>query len=288
MSAEYILQKNYFSKRKILGNYALVQLGRMECHPSHTVGMHTHLDWFEITSVIGGEGEILANGQKMYISKGDVYLSFPCETHAIFSSEQHPLKFDFLSFVPVNDKKTAQYEELMNKVPRSEARLMKESRLQSLCDGCVNAFLMLDKDKYKFLSLSLELMTMEMMAFFGNARYESDTKNKTRENVLCSAVKRYIDTHIFSLRSLDELSAVTSYNYSYLSNVYKKVMGQTISDYYNDKRFEKAKILLKEGGRSVTDISFLLGYSSVYAFSKAFKDRTGVPPTRYLDDNFRG
>lgn len=280
VSSDFILQKNYFDKRKNLGNFSLVQLGRMICHPNHVVATHTHLDWFELTSVIDGEGALQANGKSVYLSKGDVYLSFPCETHAIYSSEKHPLKFDFLSFVPLTEKRISLFENLVNKSVGSEERLMRESRIQSLCDGCVNAFVTSNADRYEILSLSLELASMEISGFFRNSKGE-DLPPKTPEHRLCSMVKSYIDTHIFSIRNLSELSDVTSYNYSYLSALYKNVTGHTISDYYNEKRFEKAKILLEEGGRSITEIAFLLGYSSVYAFSKAYKDKTGVCPTHF-------
>lgn len=280
MSADFIIQKNYFEKRKNLGRFSLVQLGRMQCHPSHTVGIHTHLDWFELTSVIDGEGFIQANNDRIKISKGDVYLSFPCETHAIYSSEKSPLRFDFLSFVPVNNNINDQFEVLVNSVLQSERRLIRLSRIPSLCDGCVDMFLKSDKDRDNFVALSLELIYMEIMSFFKDMG-NSISKYRPWESELCSRVENYIDTHIFAMTSLTELSKVTSYNYSYLSNVYKKATGKTISQYYNEKRFEKAKILLNEGGRSVTEISSLLGYNSVYAFSKAFKDKTGICPKSY-------
>ena len=284
LSAEFILQKNYFDKRKNLGNFSLVQLGRMVCHGAHVIATHTHLDWFELTSVLSGEGEILANGEKVYISKGDIYLSFPCETHAIYSSEKHPLKFDFMSFVPIKDKVIKTFDALTSEIWQSSRRLIRDSRIPGLVDGCVEIFLDGEKNKTEFASLSLELITMELAGFFKKKQTDADNVGNSRESGLCNDVNNYIDTHIFSIRNLSELSDITSYNYSYLSNVYKNTTGETISDYYNNKRFEKAKMLLEEGGRSITEISALLGYSSVYAFSKAFKDRMGIPPTRYNAD----
>jgi AraC-like DNA-binding protein len=55
--------------------------------------------------------------------------------------------------------------------------------------------------------------------------------------------------------------------------VYKKLV--------NDLRGEMARDYLKERGRSVTEVAFLLGYSEVSAFNRAFKRGTGMTPLEY-------
>lgn len=57
--------------------------------------------------------------------------------------------------------------------------------------------------------------------------------------------------------------------------------GITISDYYNERRFESARLMIRENRLKVSEISNLLGYNSVYAFSKAFKDKFGTSPKNY-------
>jgi AraC-like DNA-binding protein len=47
----------------------------------------------------------------------------------------------------------------------------------------------------------------------------------------------------------------------------------------NDTRTELAKEYLVQGGPSVTEIAFLLGYSELSAFDRAFRRETGVSPT---------
>lgn len=282
MSADFKLEINCMKKPKALGDFSLVQLGRMVCHAGHEVPLHAHLDWYELTVITEGEGTVQTGNESIFVSRGDIHLSLPCETHRITSSTSRPLSFDFLSFIPVKEKPKKELETLINDFSGSNSRILKEKRLQSLCDGCVNAFMSSNYDKYEFVSLSLPLIAAEIVGNLKKKREELPKVGSNREKLLCQTIKNYIDTHIFSIGALSELSAVTSYNYSYLSSVFKNSCGETISDYYKNERFEKAKILLAEGGRSVTEISALLGYSSVYAFSKAFKDETGVSPKKYV------
>ena len=98
--------------------------------------------------------------------------------------------------------------------------------------------------------------------------------------MLCFYLMHYIDTHILTMQNLTELSDVFHYNYSYLSKLFKTVTGRTLTDYYTASRLKKAEILLKAENRKIGEIAELLGYSSIYAFSKAFKSRYGVSPEK--------
>ena len=93
----------------------------------------------------------------------------------------------------------------------------------------------------------------------------------------------YIDTHIYSLKNLDELCEVFDYSYGYLSAIYKKTTSNTLSGYFREKRLDSARLLLLENRLTITEISELLNYTSVYSFSKAFKEYYGLSPKNYIE-----
>ncbi len=78
--------------------------------------------------------------------------------------------------------------------------------------------------------------------------------------------------------TIKELSRKVAINECYLKKGFKEVFGTTIFDFYQQQRMEHAKYLLYEKGLSVTDVSALLGYSSISHFSSAFKKPTGLKP----------
>ena len=86
---------------------------------------------------------------------------------------------------------------------------------------------------------------------------------------LCEHITHYIDTHLYTLRTLTELGEALRYNYSYLSSRYRNVTGHTIKEYYTRRRMEE-------------QVAEQLGYSGVYAFSKAFKAYYRMPPSDLL------
>jgi AraC family transcriptional regulator len=88
--------------------------------------------------------------------------------------------------------------------------------------------------------------------------------------------------HIGEPITIKELSRKVAMNECYLKKGFKEMFGSTIFDFYQSQRMEHAKYLLYEKGLSVTDVSMLLGYSSISHFSTAFKKHTGLKPCELL------
>ncbi len=88
--------------------------------------------------------------------------------------------------------------------------------------------------------------------------------------------------HIGNPITIKELSRKVAINECYLKKGFKEIFGTTIFDFYQQQRMEHAKYLLYEKSLSVTDVSDLLGYSSISHFSAAFKKHTGLKPCELL------
>lgn len=88
--------------------------------------------------------------------------------------------------------------------------------------------------------------------------------------------------HIGNPITIKALSRKIAMNECYLKKGFKEIFGTTIFDFYQQQRMEHAKYLLYEKSLSVTDVSDLLGYSSISHFSAAFKKHTGLKPCELL------
>ncbi|MES2881763.1 MAG: AraC family transcriptional regulator [Bacteroidota bacterium] len=82
--------------------------------------------------------------------------------------------------------------------------------------------------------------------------------------------------------TIKELSRKVAMNECYLKKGFKEMFGATIFEFYQGQRMEHAKYLLYEKGLTVTEVSVLLGYSSISHFSTAFKKHTGLKPCELL------
>jgi AraC family transcriptional regulator len=88
--------------------------------------------------------------------------------------------------------------------------------------------------------------------------------------------------HIGEPLTIKELSRKVAINECYLKKGFKEMFGTTIFDFYQSQRMEHARYLLYEKGLSVTEVSIMLGYSSISHFSTAFKKHTGLKPCELL------
>ena len=88
--------------------------------------------------------------------------------------------------------------------------------------------------------------------------------------------------HIGEPITIKELSRKVAINECYLKKGFKELFGTTVFDFYQSQRMEHAKYLLYEKGLSVTEVSLMLGYSSISHFSTAFKKHTGLKPCELL------
>ncbi len=70
-------------------------------------------------------------------------------------------------------------------------------------------------------------------------------------------------------------------DYSYLSSIFAEVKGMTLQNYIILHKIEKVKELLFYKELNLTEISYLLQYSSVAHLSNQFKKITGLTPSFY-------
>lgn len=106
------------------------------------------------------------------------------------------------------------------------------------------------------------------------------TNETDREKIVRS--REILLQHIGEPITIKELSRKVAINECYLKKGFKELFGTTIFDFYQSQRMEHARYLLYEKGLSVTEVSLMLGYSSISHFSTAFKKHTGLKPCELL------
>lgn len=77
------------------------------------------------------------------------------------------------------------------------------------------------------------------------------------------------------------LSRKLNYDYTYLSNLFSEVTGTTIEHFIIVHKIERVKELLVYDELNLTEIAYLLHYSSVAHLSNQFKKITGLTPSHF-------
>jgi len=79
----------------------------------------------------------------------------------------------------------------------------------------------------------------------------------------------------------DHLSQKLNHNYTYLANLFSEVQGTTIEKFIIAHKIEQVKELLVYNELNLTEIAFLMHYSSVGHLSAQFKKITGLTPSHF-------
>ncbi|MCW3466062.1 helix-turn-helix domain-containing protein [Chitinophaga nivalis] len=77
------------------------------------------------------------------------------------------------------------------------------------------------------------------------------------------------------------LSQKLNYDYTYLANLFSEVQGITIEKFIIAHKIERVKELLVYNELNLTQIAYLLHYSSVAHLSTQFKKVTGLTPSHF-------
>lgn len=102
-------------------------------------------------------------------------------------------------------------------------------------------------------------------------------------SLLIRKVLTQIEYDITADLGLKNLAAQLSVNPSYLSTLFKKETGSTLTEYVNQKRIEHAVFLLNTTNLQIQMIAQYSGIADVNYFTKTFKKIIGVTPKEYRD-----
>ncbi|MBM9579335.1 AraC family transcriptional regulator [Leptospira sp. 201903070] len=80
--------------------------------------------------------------------------------------------------------------------------------------------------------------------------------------------------------SLENLARAVGISRASLANRFRDVLGCTPMDYLARLRIEKGRTLIQDQGATLEEVARIVGYSSAFAFSKAFKRIHGVSPRK--------
>ena len=92
-----------------------------------------------------------------------------------------------------------------------------------------------------------------------------------------------IDSDLSANLSLSSLAATQNVSSGYLSTIFKRETGKTITEYISDERIKLASRLLTTTHLQIQTIALHCGIIDVQYFSKTFKKKTGKTPKEYRE-----
>lgn len=104
--------------------------------------------------------------------------------------------------------------------------------------------------------------------------------NSAYSPVIKNAI-RCINTNINKRISLSDISELLNINKNYLSSLFKKETGMTVTEYSLRKKMDMAKELIDTTNLLISDIAILVGVDDVSYFTKLYKKVFNTTPSNY-------
>ena len=108
-------------------------------------------------------------------------------------------------------------------------------------------------------------------------------RNSTISSRSVTICINYIYEHLHTRITLPTLASVTNLSAPYLSRLFKKETGYSISEYIQAKKLETAKSMLTSSDYSIAEISASLAFPSQSYFTNLLKKDCGLTPKQYRD-----
>lgn len=243
---------------------------------------HKHEGMMEICLLKKGEQHYFVEDREYILKGGDVFITFPGESHSSGSFPESkgelywlivnidPQSQHFLNFY--RKEKDIFIEELTSisvRHFRATAKLFKQ--LESIFQ------LVRDTDNRL---MNIALIT-QLSSFFIDLINTAAVKQQPPVSRHCLLLVDFIESHPKDEISIQQLASMANWSESHFKATFKKEIGIPPNDFILRTKINYACQLLSTGTASIADIAYELNFSSSQYFSTVFKRIKGTTPLKF-------
>lgn len=280
-------KNNYYSKDMPNRNFSIdIGLSNLwEYGHSFKEHWHEHLQIFYIVS---GQGYLRCESNDYNILAKDIIIINSREIHYLESMNNnfrfYLIRID-LPFLFSNQIDLCQTKYL---APLSENLIL----FKNLIRNDQTIFFCIDTIIHEYYSQKIgyelaiksslyTLMVLLMRNYINKFVTTRQTTHKLNTVKRFQEIFDYIEDNYNHEISFAELAEIAHFSPYYFSRVFKQITGRTIVEYINEVRLKKSIELLKTNSMSITEIAMNCGFNDLNYFSRVFKKRYGVSPSKF-------
>ena len=229
--------------------------------------------YWELTYVDKGELLTTIDGVSYHLKQGDLIFYAPMQFHTQSTFEKISS-----SYLTINFKMNFNHADLLcNKIfsLKRDSYFIVTRLIEELSN---------DNLYSNDLSLCYLKQLIIQMLRLDNSHFHSKPTThmqQTYENELLNDILLYIDDNIYEKISVSTLCDHFCISTSMLHSLFRKNMNNTAKNYINELKLSKSKELIRNSTHTLSEISEMLGFSSIHYFSKKFKLYFNISPTEY-------
>ncbi len=250
-------------------------------------------DFWEFLCVDKGEIEVLAGQRHHILTRGDIIFHEPDEFHGLTANHRiapnlvviafrcdSPAMNSFRKRIFATDQ---QEREFLAKII-AEAKAVFRDPLDDPYQTHMTKKEDAPTGALQIIKLYLELMLLHQLRRLGRqgpVSAKEEVIRRKQDAREYHQVISYLDKHLSCQLTLEQIARETMMGRSRLQQLIRRYHDCGVIDLFARLKIERARQLIRENRMNFTEISDVLGYSSIHYFSRQFKKLTGMTPSEY-------
>mgnify|MGYP001314955482 CR=1 FL=1 len=277
-TAEFV----YYALNELDKQYSIwpVRGGSTETKQGYYIGPK-RIESYSLHIVKGGSLRVeWAAAESVTLSEGDIFCLYPMRTYTYYAIEGEPPPK--MSWIVIDGPRA---QDMLALTGLSWEHPFLKGKWTPEADRTLNGLLdlMRSGETEPAHVLSLEMQSLLYRLFAAVCRtapkaHYSETTDWVRQSM------SYIRQHASDGITVRQAARAAGMNRTYYSVAFTEKTGMSPSNYITQVRMDSAKRLLAETDASITEIAYTTGYSSLYAFTRMFKNRFSLTPTAYREE----
>lgn len=286
---EYV--KTFFSD--VISIDSVVTVFHNELYGSEPKG-ESHNFW-EFVYVESGTFEVLIDNNMNIVEEGQMITYAPFAFH--IGAKKNEVKLNIVSFESSSEAMSyfankiitlsGKQRQLLSQIISIGEKCFKKQFNDSQHKGMIPRE---ETDDFTLQSLKNQLELLLIDIYKKNESTSSKPKSSNYENYDSNTfdmLMQYLQNHISENLSLADICNNCAISLSTLKRVCQSHCGMTPMSYFISLKIDTAKAMIRDTDLNFTQISEKLGFSTVHYFSKLFKDRVGVSPSKYAKSVYK-
>ncbi len=273
--------EGYFGPGRLLKELTLLgHMHLLDALPNSLIP-HKHPGTYEFHYLESGNLSVWAGARKFTLAPGSFFMTLPDELHGGVNKLLQPAKWYWI-LVRFPARRTlpglsaSETRALQRAFDTAPARVCTASRETH------DAFIRLiteHRTRPPHAKLVARAVFHELLASLARDLH-AGSASRPRTRGIAQAVK-WIEAHLGEASPVATMAQVAGLSESRFRERFHAETGFAPADYVMRQRIARARELLRQGSRSITDIAFELGFNTSAYFSSVFKRQTGQSPREF-------
>lgn len=276
MKHEILKHETYYASKNEY-DINLRYCGYETCAPDFRMNAHVRSEYL-IHYITSGKGFFTCGSQTFSLNQHDIFMIRPSQISSYETDSDFPLSF---SWFAIAGEKAEQHVSMLGffedcPVRKLPPRYSIDEHIHLLVEHLNSPGY---HSEFEIQSILYSIMSNMEQAYSHSTHYRKNSQTVTFVHV--KRAKSYIKCNYIYPITVTDVAKHVGLERSYLSKIFHQCTGNTLQKYLLNVRIQRSKFLLERTDYTIKEISFSVGITDEYYFSRIFRQVTGIPPSQY-------